>query len=169
MAAPMLAASQVRANAVNNYFGAMLRYFEFGGRSSRREYWWYSVTIVVLSFGAMMIDIKYLNAQSFESSPLLLFVIFTHVIPGITMTVRRLHDAGCSGWWYWISLVPVIGGFWLFYLTGIKGPTYESEQYGPDPRDADAVAPATRPARAQPQTRAQFMMQQMEDRRRRMA
>lgn len=31
-------------------------------------------------------------------------------------TVRRLHDAGFTGWWYWISLVPYIGGFLLAFL-----------------------------------------------------
>jgi len=36
------------------------------------------------------------------------------LIPGIAVTVRRLHDTGRSGWWILISLVPVIG--WIVLL-----------------------------------------------------
>ncbi len=32
------------------------------------------------------------------------------LIPGLAVTVRRLHDVGKSGWWIFISLVPIIGG-----------------------------------------------------------
>lgn len=31
-------------------------------------------------------------------------------------TVRRLHDAGFSGWWYWISIIPGIGQILLYFL-----------------------------------------------------
>jgi uncharacterized membrane protein YhaH (DUF805 family) len=156
---------------LNNYFGAMLRYFEFGGRSTRREYWWFQLGFTVAICGAVYVDIKFLNSQTLRSSVLLWFVIFTHVIPQVTLTVRRLHDTGKSGWWYWIGLVPFIGGLWLLYLVGIKGPEYEAQDYGPDPRDPGTFAPQ-RPMRLdqhQPLTRAQLMVQQMDERRRRMA
>ena len=32
------------------------------------------------------------------------------------LVVRRLHDSGHSGWWYWIMIVPVIGHVWLLIL-----------------------------------------------------
>lgn len=157
---------------MNNYFGAMLRYFEFDGRSSRREYWWYTLGAFVVFFLAVFVD----RALGYGYSgrmvgPALVFAFVVHIIPGITLTVRRLHDAGRSGWWYWIALIPFIGGLWLFYLTAIKGPDDESDQYGLDPRDPGAFAPPapTRLERHQPLTRAQLMVQQMEERRRRMA
>lgn len=157
--------------SVNNYFGAMLRYFEFSGRSTRREYWWFTLGMIVAIIGAVYIDIKFLNSPNLRSSLVLWFVIFTHIVPGITLVVRRLHDTGKSGWWYWISLIPFIGGLWLFYLTAIKGPEYDAQDYGPDPRDPDTFRPAgpMRLERHQPLTRAQLMVQQMEERRRKMA
>lgn len=158
---------------MNNYFGSMLRYFEFGGRSSRREYWWYSLALVPLAIGAIWIDYEILGYWRPERvlGPVVMFVLFVHIIPGITLTVRRLHDAGKSGWWYWIALIPFIGGIWLFYLTGIKGPDENSDQFGADPRDPGAFE-SEKPARSgrhQPLSRAQLMVQQMEERRRRMA
>ena len=37
-------------------------------------------------------------------------------IPLLAMSVRRLHDVGKSGWWLFISLVPLIGSIWLIVL-----------------------------------------------------
>jgi uncharacterized membrane protein YhaH (DUF805 family) len=31
------------------------------------------------------------------------------LLPGISVMVRRLHDSGRSGWWYFIGLVPCVG------------------------------------------------------------
>jgi uncharacterized membrane protein YhaH (DUF805 family) len=55
-------------------------------------------------------------------------------IPGLAVAVRRLHDVGKSGWWYFIALIPIIGGIWLLILfctEGISG----SNEYGPDPKE----------------------------------
>ena len=38
-------------------------------------------------------------------------------LPSLAVTVRRLHDIGKSGFWYFISLVPYIGSFVLLILT----------------------------------------------------
>ncbi len=45
-------------------------------------------------------------------------------LPGVSVMVRRLHDTGRSGWWYWIVLVPLIGGILLlvwFCSRGTRG------------------------------------------------
>lgn len=34
----------------------------------------------------------------------------------IAVTVRRLHDIGKSGFWYFICLIPLIGLIWLLVL-----------------------------------------------------
>ncbi len=51
------------------------------------------------------------------------------VLPGLAVTVRRLHDLDKSGWWYCIQLVPVIGGLWFLYLMVIGG-TLGPNRYG---------------------------------------
>ena len=54
------------------------------------------------------------------------------LIPSISVFVRRMHDIGRSGWWYWLALVPLVGVIVLlvFLLTGSdRG----DNQYGPEP------------------------------------
>jgi uncharacterized membrane protein YhaH (DUF805 family) len=47
--------------------------------------------------------------------------------------VRRLHDTGRSGWWFWILLVPIIGVIVIlvFFCTDSQK---EANQYGPNPK-----------------------------------
>lgn len=39
------------------------------------------------------------------------------IVPSIAITVRRLHDPDRSGWWYFISCVPFVGGIILLVFT----------------------------------------------------
>ena len=55
------------------------------------------------------------------------------LIPGIAAVVRRFHDIGKSGWWYFIAFVPCIGIFPLLYFLVKPGDVGEN-QYGPDPK-----------------------------------
>jgi len=43
------------------------------------------------------------------------------LIPGLAVSVRRLHDINKSGWWILISLVPGVGGLILLILDCIEG------------------------------------------------
>jgi uncharacterized membrane protein YhaH (DUF805 family) len=121
------------------YFDTMLRYFEFGGRSSRTQYWLFQLGYVVLLVGAVYADYAQTGLLPSREDPgfWTLFVLIVHVVPQVTVTVRRLHDSGRSGWWFWISLVPVIGGLWLLVLMFL-GPNSEGETYGSDPRFGEA-------------------------------
>ena len=39
------------------------------------------------------------------------------LVPEIALTVRRLHDANYSGWYYLLGLVPSVGGIIILILT----------------------------------------------------
>ncbi len=147
------------------YFDTMLRYFEFAGRSSRTQYWVYTLVSLLLLAGALYVDIAvlgYFRPRETGLGPLTLFCVFIHIVPNITVTVRRLHDSGRSGWWYWISLVPVIGGFWLLALMFFGPDGYGANDYGDDPRE-NTWAPS---AKAVPLSRAQAFVADMDARRR---
>lgn len=36
------------------------------------------------------------------------------LLPSLGLCVRRLHDIGKSGWWIFISLIPIVG--WIILL-----------------------------------------------------
>lgn len=54
------------------------------------------------------------------------------VVPSLAVTVRRLHDTGRSGWWWFIGLVPFVGGIVLLVLTLLD--STPDNQYGPNPK-----------------------------------
>lgn len=52
------------------------------------------------------------------------------MIPGMAVSVRRLHDTGRSGWWLLITFVPVIGAIvFLYFMVLDSNP--ETNEYGP--------------------------------------
>lgn len=63
----------------------------------------------------------------------LLFALAT-LIPYLAVFVRRLHDIGRSGWWYFIIFIPVVGIIWLIVLLATDGEPGEN-QYGPNPKE----------------------------------
>jgi uncharacterized membrane protein YhaH (DUF805 family) len=64
-------------------------------------------------------------------------------LPSLSVLVRRLHDLGRSGWWYWISLIPLVGGNILLVFTCT--PSDGSNQYGNGP-DGTTTTTAAAPA-----------------------
>jgi uncharacterized membrane protein YhaH (DUF805 family) len=54
-----------------------------------------------------------------------------HFLPSLAVCVRRLHDVGKSGWFYFIFLIPIIGFFWILYLFCKNGNVGENK-YGAD-------------------------------------
>jgi len=54
-------------------------------------------------------------------------------LPGLAVTVRRLHDVGKTGAMVFIALIPLVGAIWLLVLECTEG-TRGDNQYGPDPK-----------------------------------
>ena len=112
------------------------RYFDFSGRSSRSEYWWWAlfVTIagVVLTYADILIGTYSADTESGLSASI--FGLVT-LIPGIAVGVRRLHDINKTGWWmlfavlfFWLLLIPIL--LLLYWATrpGDQG----DNKYGPE-------------------------------------
>lgn len=55
-------------------------------------------------------------------------------IPGISLSVRRLHDVGITGWLALLYLVPILGLIMQIILTLIKSKP-GSNKWGPNPLD----------------------------------
>ena len=101
-------------------------YVKFDGRASRSEFWWWVLFAILVSIAANIID-AVIGVMLF--SWLVSLGLF---LPGLSMSIRRLHDTNRSGWWVLIGLIPLIGLIVLliFYLeTGTPGPN----EHGPPP------------------------------------
>lgn len=113
------------------------KYFDFETRSCRSEFWFWTLFVVLVS---MLLTL----ADAFVSSDVgLLGMVFSlgTLIPGLSVTVRRLHDLDKSGWWILIALVPFIGWIVLIVWECTKG-TEGPNRFGEDPLGAtsDVVA-----------------------------
>ena len=102
-------------NFVESILTCYKKFFDFSGRASKSEYWWfqlYNAIIYVLSF-------------VFQGDLVLLLsiLIIVNLIPVYAVGVRRIHDSDKSGWLVLISLIPLIG-LYIFVLLlqdGSKG------------------------------------------------
>ena len=104
---------------------SLRKYADFSGRAGRQEFWTFTlinfVIIVVLAMLAQMLGVGKDASGSLSPSAIALLSLlglfdFAILIPSLAVTVRRLHDTGRSGWWWFIQLVPAIGGIWLLIL-----------------------------------------------------
>ena len=125
------------------------RYFEFTGRSRRREYWLFALFYVLV---LMVIDAVFGMPVAMRAGPWFNYTMIENgtgtmvgnlfwlasLIPGLAVTVRRLHDIDRSGWWLLLMFVPFLGWFTLFIFYCLDG-TPGSNRFGPDPKARGVV------------------------------
>lgn len=124
------------------YVAAMRRYVDFTGRASRSAFWWFHLALIVLTVAAMAVDAMLASDPEGAGSPLATLVLVVHVLPALAVGVRRLHDAGRSGWWWLVGLVPLVGPILLLVWYCRPG-TPGDNRFGPDPLATSADMPAS--------------------------
>ena len=97
------------------------KYVDFSGRASRPEYWWFVLAYIIMAV-----------VSGFINRYLYVLVILAFLLPLVAAGVRRLHDVGKSGWWLFISLVPVVGSLVLLYFNVQPGEP-QGNAYGSPP------------------------------------
>lgn len=116
------------------YLAVFKNYATFTGRARRSEYWYFILfhvlIVVALGLFAAILDEN-------KGTPIFVMLIGLYmlaaIIPSLAVVVRRLHDIGKSGWYYFVSLIPLIGSIWLLVLLCTEGDRGDN-QYGPDPK-----------------------------------
>ena len=113
-------------------------YANFNGRARRKEYWMYVLVQSIIMIGLMILDSILgldfeLQGISLGYGYLYLIGLIVHFIPSLAVLVRRLHDVGKSGWFYFIFLIPIIGIIWLLVLYCTEGQKQDNK-WGPDPK-----------------------------------
>ena len=94
------------------------QYAVFNGRATRSELAWSVAAYFAAAALTCTVDLL-LVGQLFGKAvvmPLTLVLIAASGVPLLAVAVRRLHDAGRSGWWYLVQLVPFVGPVWLVVL-----------------------------------------------------
>ena len=109
-------------------------YFDFRSRSTRAEYWWWVLFVVLAGLILAVVDMMTGTYNARSNGGLLgaLFSLGT-IIPGFALGARRLHDIGKSGWWQlmWLIswlLIPMIILFWWAIRPSDAG----TNKHGPD-------------------------------------
>ena len=96
-------------------------YINFRGRASRADSIWWAIFTIVINIVLSQIDPKYGS-------------IFTIIffLPGLSLTIRRLHDINKSGWNY-LWILTIIGIFPIMYWTLFKAGDIDENKYGINP------------------------------------
>jgi uncharacterized membrane protein YhaH (DUF805 family) len=109
------------------------KYADFSGRASRSEFWFAYLWFFILVFGSYFVFallfgvIAGVGAAVDGSSGsgaaygigagviglLWLGAYIAAIIPMLSVTVRRLHDAGYAGYYYFMGFIPFVGGILL--------------------------------------------------------
>jgi len=109
---------------------------DFKSRSRRKEYWMFILFTSIISIVLSIIEI----ALSLEIAADigLLSTIFTLIIliPSLSVTVRRLHDIGRTGWWLLLSFIPILGWIALFVFTLLDSES-GNNKYGSNPKELE--------------------------------
>jgi len=149
---------------MNWYIEALKKYAVFKGRARRAEYWYFILFNLLISIGFMLLDavtgtFDKQGGMGFFSGLYSLAVM----LPGVAVSVRRLHDTGRSGWLFGVffilsfvmmaamqlspksplltPLLLALGGWaiGLFIIMAQKGQQGDN-LYGPDPLSGDEFA-----------------------------
>ena len=110
-------------------------YCNFSGRARRSEYWNFFLFNVILGF--ILYFVTLIFVALFKDSfiiliPLILFfaLLIYCLIPGLAVMVRRLHDTGRSGLYYFIGFIPFVGEILLLIFL-LEDSQPNTNMYGP--------------------------------------
>ena len=139
---------------MNDYLNVIRNnYANFSGRARRREYWMFTLVNTIISVVLYLLVALFAlpsmlanRDTGFTPVEILFLVIYilyslAVLVPGIAVSIRRLHDAGYSGWMYLIVLVPLIGSIALLVLM-IQDSKPGDNKWGPNPKGLTEVRPA---------------------------
>lgn len=130
------------------YFDVLKKYAVFRGRATRKEFWTFQLInificlILVIAMVIATIDAG-ISCDEDPSQPMPTIVIFLNLcyylfsfavtLPTWAVSVRRLHDAGYSGWLIFTTFIPFAGLFIMFFFL-VQDSQPGRNQYGPNPK-----------------------------------
>ncbi len=120
------------------YIQAFKNYTKSDGRATRKEYWWFILFHYLFMFVFAIIDAMFdfypqiatdYYVHSFDYGYLTLIYLIATLCPSICLQVRRLHDVGKSGSWWWLKNIPIISCYVLYLNCKASEPTINAYGY----------------------------------------
>src|SRR6218665_2484526 len=125
------------------YLKALRNFANFSGRARRKEYWYFVLFSFIFGLGIIIILRIALEMNGDILAILFLLYALATFIPGLAVTVRRLHDVGKSGSFLFFFLIPLflpvlivvlIVVIWFLVLMLTDSNSGENE-YGENPKE----------------------------------
>ena len=111
-------------------FEIIKKYAKFEGRANRPQYWYFVLTQFLAFFILeLLCVIPFVNIIAFLA---LLVLGLGLIVPGIAVSVRRLHATNKSGWWLLLCFVPFVGSIVILVFMCLEG-TKGANKYGDEP------------------------------------
>ena len=112
------------------YLEALRKYAVFEGRARRKEYWYFTLFNFIFMVLSLLIGVVLFDSLGFALFSIYCLVI---IIPGLAVSVRRLHDTDRSGWLYLLFLIPLAGPI-IHLVFMLEDGTPGENRYGPNPK-----------------------------------
>ncbi len=93
---------------------------------------------IIISFILGLVDGLISVALGSDQNILANLYLLAVLLPGIAVSVRRLHDTGRSAWWVLIGLIPIIGPIILVVFL-VQDSNPGQNEYGANPKEAMAA------------------------------
>lgn len=103
-----------------NKLSVLDKYIFGNGRASRKEYWCTFLILIALVSVAVYVTASVLDPETSEFLLVKTILRLLYVIIFASITIRRLHDVGKSGWWY-LLVFTIVGIIPIFYWASQKG------------------------------------------------
>lgn len=117
-----------------NYYSICLSKFaDFSGRARRREYWTFALVNCLIAMLLLTLGLTF-GEDSPASNIMVTIFYLIMLVPNLSVSVRRLHDIGKSGWYMFLSLIPLIGGL-ILLVWSLMDSEPGDNQYGKNPKE----------------------------------
>ena len=104
---------------IGNYKNVLAnKYALFKGRANRSEFWLFALVNAAISIVYQILVSVLAGSTAATLIVSIIFGVFALAIlvPGLALSVRRMHDIGKGGGWIFITFVPIIGSIWFLVL-----------------------------------------------------
>lgn len=119
---------------VRNYLKAWTNYFNFEGRTRRREFWAFNIVNILFAGLYVFLGLYF----KFSDNKHIIDIVFGGIgiivlVPTITSMVRRLHDTSRSGIYLLLVLIPIIGAI-ILLIFFVQDSSASYNNYGEYPK-----------------------------------